>query len=568
MKHLRRCDFQLSDYALALRGSYSKAFSPVKFRLEFHFELTILYARRGVALAAALPAEEAPPIVDHAFRTYTCRKIVCDLYSGRFTLSQFCWVSRRELTILYTGHRALTMYFRATGEFHREDGRRVMKTRLSVRRFSGGLVILAMAAICLAWNLPSLNAQAAAPAGPPTPPPTAENMKGKTASQFYKKVEVLKDIPATEIHPAMEYITLALGVGCPYCHTIGKFDVDDKREKHVARSMIAMTMALNATVFDNKREITCYTCHRGAAKGAPTLVFPGEKSPTEKTAAEIFPALAVRNITGIDPSMAPSMAPATVVSGPAAPAPPPPAPVASLPATEDVFAKYLQALGGNAAIGKITSVVHKGTVEMLVPAPPGPPGTPPVPPAMGTVPAEFDRKLPGKQVVSLQFPGRPANMTGFDGVIGWHGAPLREDTGGELGLLKEMAEFPPALKFREDHTKVQVDAMEKINGHDVYRVVGSRPDGSAIDRLYFDAQSGLLLRSYTTMQSVLGSFPEETNYDDYRDVSGVKIPYAVLVVSAEGNRTYKWAQIDANTPVDDSKFTKPLPPPPPPKPAD
>jgi photosynthetic reaction center cytochrome c subunit len=443
-----------------------------------------------------------------------------------------------------------------------------MKTILSESPIRAALVILAVAAICLAGNLPSLNAQAPAPAGPPPPPPTAENMKGKTAAQFYKKIEVLKDIPATEIHPAMEYITLALGVGCPYCHTIGKFDVEDKREKHVARSMIAMTMALNSTVFDNKREITCYTCHRGAAKGAPTLVFPGEKSPTEKTAAEIFPALAVKNITGIDPSMAPSMAPDTVVSGPAPAAPAKPAPAAPLPATEEVFAKYAQALGGNAAIGKITSVVHKGMVEMLVPAPPAPPGTPPVPPAMGTVPAEFDRKIPGKQVVSIQFPGRPANMVGYDGAIGWHGTPLREDTGGELGLLKDLAEFPPDLKFRDEHAKVQVDAMEKIDGHDAYRVVGLRPDGFAIDRLYFDAQTGLLLRSYTTMQSVLGAFPEETNYDDYRDVSGVKIPYTVRVVSAEGNRTYKWAQVDANAPVDDSKFTKPLPPPPPPKPAD
>jgi photosynthetic reaction center cytochrome c subunit len=443
-----------------------------------------------------------------------------------------------------------------------------MKTNLSVRRFSEVLVILAMAAICLAFNLPKLNAQAPAPAGPPTPPPTAENMKGKTAEQFYKKIEVLKGIPATEIHPAMEYITLALGVGCPYCHTIGKFDVDDKREKHVARSMIAMTMALNATVFDGKRELTCYTCHRGFPKGAPTQVFPGEKPPTEKTAAEIFPALAVKNITGIDPSMDPSMAPATVISGPAPPAPPAAAPPAPLPAAEDVFAKYTQALGGNAAIGKITSLVHKGMVEMFVPAPPAPPGTPPVPPAMGTVAAEFDRKIPGKQVVSIEFPGRPANVVGFDGVIGWHGTPLREDTGGELGLLKELAEFPPAFKFREDHTKVQVDAKEKIDGHDAYRVVGVRPDGSAVDRLYFDAQTGLLLRTYTTMQSVIGAFPEETNYDDYRDVSGVKIPYTIRLVSAEGNRNYKWAQVDANVPVEDSKFTKPLPPPPAPRPAD
>ena len=443
-----------------------------------------------------------------------------------------------------------------------------MKTRLSVRRFFGAVVIFAMAAICLAGNLPSLNAQAPVPAGPPQMPATAENMKGKTAGQFYKKVEVLKDIPATELHPAMEYITLALGVGCPYCHTAPKFDVEDKREKHVARSMIAMTMALNATVFDGKREITCYTCHRGAAKGAPTFVFPGEKSPAEKTAAEIFPTLAVKGITALDPTMDPSMAPETVVSGPA-PAKPAAAPAPSLPAADEVFSKYTQALGGSAAIGKIMSVVHKGTVDMLIPAPPAPPGTPPAAAAMGTVPAEFDRKIPGKQLVSIQFyPGKPANVVGYDGTIGWLGVPARENTGDELALQKELGEFPPGSKFKEDHAKVQVDAMEKIDGHDAYRVVGTRLNGSAIDRLYFDTQSGLLLRSYTTMQSVLGAFPEETNYDDYRDVSGVKIPYTVRVLSPEGNRTYKWSQVDANAPVEDSKFTKPLPPPPPPKPAD
>jgi photosynthetic reaction center cytochrome c subunit len=442
-----------------------------------------------------------------------------------------------------------------------------MKTRFSVRRFYRAIAIVAICAICLAWRQPSVNAQAPAPAGPPPVPATAENMKGKTAAQFYKNVKVLKDIPATEIHPAMEYISLSLGVGCGYCHAVPKFDVDDKREKHVARSMIAMTLALNATVFDGKREVTCYTCHRGAAKGAPTLVFPGEKSPIEQTAAEIFPTLAIKDITAIDPSMDPSMAPATVVTGPV-PAKPAAAPAPALPAAEEVFTKYLQALGGNAAISKITSVVHKGTVDMLIPAPPTAPGTPPGPSAMGTAPAEFDRKIPGKQLVSILFPGRPANVAGYDGTIGWLTAPARENTGDELALMKELAEFPPASKFREDHTKVQVEAVEKIDGHDAYRVVGTRHNGSAIDRVYFDAQSGLLLRSYTTMQSVVGAFPEETNYDDYRDVSGVKMPYTIRLLSPEGNRTYKWLQVDANVPVEDSRFTKPLPPPPPPRPAD
>jgi hypothetical protein len=364
----------------------------------------------------------------------------------------------------------------------------------------------------------------------------------------------------------MEYITMALGVGCAYCHTVGKFDLDDKREKNVARSMIAMTMALNASVFDGKRELTCFTCHRGAAKGAPTQVFPGEKAPAEPTAAEIFPPLAVRNITNLDTGMSPSKAPTTVVSGPPAAPKPMAAPPAPLPAAAEVFSKYTQALGGMAAIGKVSSMVEKGTVEMMVPAPPVPQGAPPVPPALGTVPAEIDRKIPGKAVVLIQFPGRPQNVEGFDGTISFIGA--REETGDELALRKDLAEFPPASKFMEDHSGVQVDAKEKIGDRDAYRVVGTRPNGSAVDRVYFDAQSGLLLREYTTMQSVLGSFPEETNFDDYRAVSGIKVPFTMVVVSPEGNRTYKWTQVDVNTPVEDSRFTKPLPPPPPqPRPA-
>jgi photosynthetic reaction center cytochrome c subunit len=433
-----------------------------------------------------------------------------------------------------------------------------MKMKLSVRGFSGIFLVLAITAVALSVNPPNLRAQAPAEGGPPQLPATAANEKGKTAGEFYKNVKVLKDLPAAEIHPAMEYITTALGVGCGYCHVPGKFDSDDRHIKNVARSMIKMTIALNATVFDGKRELTCYTCHRGQAKGAPTLVFPGETAPTGRTAGEIFPPLAVQDVSTIDASLSPSKAPATVQSGP--PTPRPATPPSTLPAADDVFSKYAQALGGNTAIGKVQSLVEKGTVEMLVPAPPQPQGSPAIAPAIGTVPAEIDRKLPGKAVLSMQFPGRPPNVEGTDGTISWIGA--REETGGELALHKELADFPAGLKFRESHTKVQVDAMAKIGDRDAYRVVGTRPDGMAIDLLYFDAQTGLLLRSYTTMQSVLGGYPEETNYGDYRDVSGLKVPYTMGVVSAGGDRTFKWSQVDLNASVDDSRFTIPPPPPP------
>jgi photosynthetic reaction center cytochrome c subunit len=431
-----------------------------------------------------------------------------------------------------------------------------MNKTFSVRNAPGLMAILALATVALFTSAPTLHAQAPA-AAPPAPALTAADMKGKTAEQVYKKIEALKGIPADQVHPAMEYITTALGVGCGYCHVIGKFDQDDKREKHVARSMMQMTMAMNNTVFDGKREITCYTCHHGVAKAAATMLLPGDKAPTEPTGMEIFPALALKNYSSIDANMAPSKAPATIMTGPA---PAPKAAPAPLPSVADVFSKYEQALGGKAAVEKITALSFKGNVDMLVPPPPGPPGTPPAPAAMGTVPAEHYVKGT-KGVVTWTFPGRPMVAMGYDGNIAWHGAPLREDVGDEARMLVELGEKFPGLEFQEYHTNVQVDATEKIGDRDTYRVVGTRKNGfPVLDRLNFDVQTGLLVRNYTTMQSVIGGFPEDTFYEDYRDAGGVKVPYTVRVVSAEGNQTFKWSQIDANAPADDARFMKPAPP--------
>jgi hypothetical protein len=297
------------------------------------------------------------------------------------------------------------------------------------------------------------------------------------------------------------------------------------------------------------------------AKAASTLLLTGDKAPTEKSAMEIFPPLALTNYSSIDPAMAPSKAPATVMSGPA-PAPKPPAAMAApLPSVADVFSKYEQALGGESAVGKISALSYKGTVDMLVPAPPVPPGgPPPPPPAMGTVPAEH--YVSGmKGVISWTFPGRPAVAMGYDGNIAWHNTPIREDTGDEKLMIVELGEKFPGLEFRNSHTNVQVDAMEKIGDRDTYRVVGTRKDGfPVIDRINFDAQTGLLVKTYTTMQSVIGSFPEDTFYDDYRDVSGVKVPFTARVASAEGNQTFKWSTVDANAAAEDAKFMKPVPP--------
>src|SRR5579863_2508855 len=96
----------------------------------------------------------------------------------------------------------------------REEDPTGMNKNFSVRRVFAILGSLVLAVVAFAVSAPNLHAQAPAAGPPPNPAPLAADMKGKTADQFYKQIEALKGIPADQVHPAMEYITTALGVGC------------------------------------------------------------------------------------------------------------------------------------------------------------------------------------------------------------------------------------------------------------------------------------------------------------------------------------------------------------------
>jgi photosynthetic reaction center cytochrome c subunit len=83
-------------------------------------------------------------------------------------------------------------------------------------------------------------------------------------------------------------------------------------------------------------------------------------------------------------------------------------------------------------------------------------------------------------------------------------------------------------------------------------------------RLYFDQQTGLLLRLVRYAETALGRNPTQIDYADYRDADGIKTPYR-WTLARPGNRfTIQIEQVQQNVPVDDAKFIPPPPPPPPP----
>lgn len=86
----------------------------------------------------------------------------------------------------------------------------------------------------------------------------------QTASQRFKNVRVLKEMPASQFIDLMHYFTLSLGKDCEMCHKESDFASDELKDKVTAREMITMTMQINEQYFNGKPEVRCYSCHHGA----------------------------------------------------------------------------------------------------------------------------------------------------------------------------------------------------------------------------------------------------------------------------------------------------------------
>ena len=75
--------------------------------------------------------------------------------------------------------------------------------------------------------------------------------------------------------------------------------------------------------------------------------------------------------------------------------------------------------------------------------------------------------------------------------------------------------------------------------------------------LYFDIDSGLLVRHVTEERTMLGPLPMQIDYDDWRDVDGVKLPF-VTTWSTPGRSWRRIAtKIEHGAKLDDAEFAMP-----------
>ena len=337
--------------------------------------------------------------------------------------------------------------------------------------------------------------------------------EGKTAEQVYKNIKVLQGTPANELNQSMHLMKGATGLDCLYCHIEREWEKDVKPAKETARAMITMMMDINKRNFGGRQVVTCNTCHNGRPIPA---------------AMPVFPVLEPKDAAKPD-----------------------------LPTVDQILARYVQALGGEPAIRKVSSRTITGTQYI----PTGPGGTVPTPAAV-----ERYQKAPNLSVTIYRAPTFVISQ-GVDGTTAWsqdQAGRVTEPVKLDVGRAMRAADFYEPLNLKRQYTRLTVRGVEKVNDRDAYLVVGV-PQGDAPESLYFDMQTGLLLRKQTVLPTPIGDSPYQVDFDDYRDTgSGVKFPFLIHMTPANARTelapeaTLRVSTVKDNAPIDDSKFARPV----------
>src|SRR6266705_2183116 len=360
------------------------------------------------------------------------------------------------------------------------------------------------------------------------------------SEQVFKNVQVLKGIPVDDFLGTMGIMAAALQFDCSDCHVgAGTDKVDwaaDTPRKRMARTMVNMVATINKTNFGGRQMVTCWTCHRNRDKPLVTPVMP--------------------TIYGMPPYEPDDV----VVQAPGA------------PSAESILDKYIQAAGGAQRLAGLTSFSGKGTSVGFGGFGGG-----------GNV--EIVAKAPDKRATIILFKeetGRGDQIRTYDGRTGWVRTPLNvlgefQLTGTDLDgarfdaqlsfpgqikqILTNLKTAPPTsitdLPAPSSQTSLEQNGASEQE-HNVDVVQGTGPRGLLVT-LYFDKQSGLLLRELRYSNSPIGRVQTQIDFADYRDVSGIKLPFRITYAWLDGRDSIVLNEIKTNVPVDEAKFGRPAP---------
>ena len=362
----------------------------------------------------------------------------------------------------------------------------------------------------------------------------------RTSDQAFKNIRVMKGIPVDDFMGTMGIMCAALGFDCSDCHTgAGTEKVDwaaDTPKKARARQMVQMMTAINRDNFQGRQMFTCWSCHHGRDRPATTPSLEFMYGPATQEMDDVL----------------------TQMPG--------------QPEADTIIDKYIQAIGGAERLAGLKSYIAKGKSVGF-----GGFG--------GGGRVEIFAKFPDQRATMIDFPDTPArgiSARTFNGTEGWLVTPLTvlgeyPLTGGELDGAKVDAQlgFPGQIKQTLTNLRVSMPAtisdlpgpssqtaqeisMVAVGKDRLVKVVQGTGLRGALATLYFDQESGLLLRVVRYGKSPIGRVPTQVDYADYRDVGGIKMAFRMIFAWMDGRDAIQLSEIQTNVPIDAAKFGRPV----------
>jgi hypothetical protein len=276
--------------------------------------------------------------------------------------------------------------------------------------------------------------------------------------------------------------------------------------------MMQMVNAINKDNFKGVRSVTCYTCHHGDLH------------------PKVIPNLAAQYAAYMDDPSEPTMLPASAGI-----------------TVDQVFNKYIQAVGGAQRVSALTSFTAKGTFIGFETE-------------QTKVAMDLYAKAPNQRTMVVHTVLGDSTRT-FDGRAGWIASPDRPVglltlTGGNLdgARIEAAVTFPGQL--RQSFNQWRVGATS-IDDKEVQVLQASNPRQAPVN-FYFD-QTGLLVRILRYVDTAVGRVPTQIDYSDYRDVAGVKMPFHWTTTWTDGQATADLTEVMPNATVEASRFARPAP---------
>ncbi|MDA1185069.1 MAG: photosynthetic reaction center cytochrome c subunit family protein [Acidobacteria bacterium] len=340
--------------------------------------------------------------------------------------------------------------------------------------------------------------------------------RAQVVEDVFSSVSILRGIPVDNFFETMGMFAAAMGNDCTFCHVKEAYFgaaafADPTPRIQRARQMIVMMNTVNKTYFGGQSRVTCFTCHGGSnvPKEEPILSLqygPPVENPNERG----FP-------------------------------------VYEQESADQVFDRYIAAIGGAERVAALSSFTATGTYQGFDTA-------------FSEVPVELYANAPNQAAMVVQMFNGPS-FRSYDGRSGWMAGPdtpvpLLTLTGGNLGRARAQAivSFPAGIRDAFSQWRV---GRTDIDDREVRIVQGSDGEQPLVN-LYFE-RAGLLVRMVTWTGTPAGVVPTQVDYSDYREVAGVMMPFSWTVSQTYMQMTVSLSEVRPNVAIEAARFAQPAP---------